>query len=91
MGMFDWVNFEMHCPKCGRLVNDFQSKDFNCSLITIDPTMITDMYSMCSCGHWIELARHFNKQEPSCRETPYTLKEVEELGFSIIQDKLTTF
>ena len=27
MGMFDWINFEMDCPKCGELVTGFQSKD----------------------------------------------------------------
>ena len=83
MGCFDWVNFEMDCPKCGELVDGFQSKSAECNLGTVDPTAVANMYSCCpKCKNWIELAREpIPPVEP--RSDAFTLDEVKEMGFVI--------
>jgi len=80
MGMFDYVNFEMDCPKCGKKVGNFQSKDSLCQLNKLDPTEVDTFYSNCKCGNWIELAREPQK----VRANVYTLDEVKELGFEVL-------
>jgi hypothetical protein len=78
MGMFDTVNFEMNCPRCGKLLNDFQTKDHRCALSIVDPTEITGFYNSCSCGNWISFQRVDIKL---AREKAFTLEESEALGF----------
>lgn len=73
MGMFDYIDFEMKCPNCGELVDDFQSKDSACWMDTISPFDVLNFYSSCKkCGTWIE----FNKRD--IKSTQPTLREVME-------------
>ncbi len=59
MGMFDYVHFEMNCPKCGALVKGFQSKDYLCILETIEPDALQNFYASCQeCKAWIEFSRY---------------------------------
>lgn len=54
MGMFDWVDYECDCPKCGNLIDDFQSKQGNCNLEKIKPWMVSNFYASCSkCDEWV--------------------------------------
>lgn len=58
MGMFDWVNYECDCPKCGAKVTGFQSKDSTCELNDLKPTEVSNFYSSCDeCHVWIEFNR----------------------------------
>ena len=57
MGMFNYVNFEMPCPKCGKTVRGFQTKDGDVSMELVEIEAVITMYSTCECGHWIELSR----------------------------------
>ena len=55
MGMFDYVNYKENCPKCGALVDNFQSKDLDCNLDTLERWQVNNYYSVCDkCGEWIE-------------------------------------
>ncbi len=56
MGMFDYVEYEMPCPDCGVLVDNFQSKDGPCVLDTVSPCDVQEFYTTCpGCGTWIAL------------------------------------
>jgi len=82
MGMFDDVNVEIDCPKCGSTLNHFQSKDGNCELEKIDPENVLSFYDFCTvCKLHVSFDRRVSKTP--CRNTPYTLAEVEEMGFKI--------
>ncbi len=62
MGMFDDVDFEMNCPKCGARVADFQSKDGECSMNKVKPWTVNHFYTACpSCRAWIEYRRKPSK------------------------------
>ncbi len=62
MGMFDWVDFKMPCPKCGQEVDGFQSKSGECTMELVKPSEVTNFYSWCeNCGTQIEF---FRKDEP---------------------------
>ena len=51
MGMFDYVDFEMDCPKCGARVKDFQTKDLDCLMETVSPRQVSEFYGDCdACG-----------------------------------------
>lgn len=53
--MFDWVDFETDCPKCGAKVDGFQSKDGPCHLLTLQPSQVGNYYAAClKCNHWLE-------------------------------------
>jgi len=56
MGMFDWVEFEMPCPKCGERVGGFQTKSGKGELGVVLPYRVGgDMYADCrACKTWIE-------------------------------------
>lgn len=61
MGMFDYVDFKMKCPGCGKDVGPFQSKDGECYLETIKPVDVNNFYESCkNCDGWIE----FNRVKP---------------------------
>ena len=58
MGMYDSINLEMNCPKCGGEYLDFQSKDGDCSLSTLEPYEVEEFYTGCDdCGSWITFKR----------------------------------
>lgn len=83
MGMFDWVNVKMDCPKCGKLISGFQSKDSACCLDIIDPEYVSSLYTSCPhCKSWISFDRseellRINKP----RSVPFSREEIEILGF----------
>lgn len=55
MGMFDNVNFKMKCPKCRFLIDNFQSKDGSCLMVTLDFWEVGNFYGGCSkCNSWVE-------------------------------------
>jgi hypothetical protein len=82
MGMYDKVNVNINCPKCGNPIKEFQTKDHNNTLGTVDPTEVDCFYSDCSCGNWIDFVREV-KPFKIARKEPFTLGEVEELGFEM--------
>ena len=58
MGMFDDVKFEMDCPKCGKKITGFQSKDGSCTLDTLHFWEVDNFYSDCeNCQIWIEFTK----------------------------------
>jgi hypothetical protein len=87
MGMFDNIHFEMECPSCGETVSGFQSKDGPCLLLTLYPGYVSNFYTRCDCGLWIE----FDKKPSSYNEAtgrPSTREEVEASGFVMfVKDK----
>lgn len=93
MGMFDWVNARMDCPQCGRPVDGFQTKDLSCQAREVDPTWVSNFYSLCEgCKLWIEFNRPENAvyQESLTtvlRANPYTIEEIEEIGFKMTVEK----
>ena len=58
MGIFDCVKFETKCPKCGTVVDGFQTKDTDASLKTVEVWQLGDgarFYDACQkCNTWIE-------------------------------------
>lgn len=57
MGMFDWIVFEMNCPKCGGRVRRFQSKDGPCELKVLLPSRVHTFHTACGvCRTWIEFS-----------------------------------
>lgn len=79
MGMYDSVNFTMPCPNCGKQLSDFQTKDKDCTLITVEPDMVSNFYDYCSCRCWVEFTRDY-PCVPN-RDVPLSLAQVEALGF----------
>ena len=64
MGMFDWIKFQMDCPKCGTMVDGFQSKDGLCCLAELAYWEVDNFYSSCKkCGAWIEFTLKKPKDE----------------------------
>lgn len=64
MGMFDYVNLRIKCPKCATFIRDFQSKDGSCLMNTLEIEEVDNFYSSCpNCDAWIE----FQRKEPSER------------------------
>lgn len=56
MGMFDYVNFKMPCPKCGSEIHGWQTKDSACYLDTVEPDSVNNFYAPCNqCKAWIDL------------------------------------
>ena len=45
MGMFDDVNFKMNYPELRAEVDDFQSKDRECTLSTLEPDEVNNFYT----------------------------------------------
>lgn len=80
MGMFDYVNFQMDCPQCGKRLFGFQTKDDNCTMDTVEPDGLQNFYIDCpQCKAWIEFSMARPKSD--ARETPLTKEQVEALGF----------
>ena len=54
MGMFDNINYDGKCKKCNDELN-WQSKDGDCLLRTLEPKDVNNFYSLCDkCGTWNE-------------------------------------
>ncbi len=72
MGMFDYVNFEFKCPVCGSKVDEFQTKDRDCTLSSYEFNQVDNFYSTCNnCETWIE----FNLKEESRKK--FTINDYE--------------
>ena len=55
MGMFDNVNHEADCYKCGHKLTNWQSKDGPCNMETLEPWQVTNLYTYCpKCDAWNE-------------------------------------
>jgi hypothetical protein len=57
MGMFDYVDHEAPCRKCGAILRDFQTKNLSCELRKVKPEDIEHgvFYTNCdNCGAWNE-------------------------------------
>lgn len=80
MGMFDYVHFQMPCPKCGFLLDRFQTKDAMCELRTIEPEGLSYFYAMCKCNRWVSFHRP-QPDRPPLRGTPLTREQIEAMGF----------
>ena len=83
MGMFDYVNFKMPCPKCGTMVQSFQTKDGRCLMDRLEPDNVSNFYDVCpnaECRVWIEFDRSSRDVIP-LRNPPLTKEEVEARGF----------
>lgn len=64
MGIFDWIVFEMDCPKCRERVKGFQSKDHDCELNYLLPHAVRRMYADCTnCGRRIEFKNGVLRRE----------------------------
>lgn len=60
MGMFDVIKYTTKCPKCGHLVDGFQSQDKECMLHILEFWQVDNFYTLCkNCDAWIE----FNLKE----------------------------
>jgi hypothetical protein len=90
MGLYDNVNFRMDCPRCGTLVEGFQTKDGDVWLNTVEPEAVLTFYSICdTCKQWIELTRlpELSSVTP-LRQVPLTLDEVLALGFRLTDKRV---
>lgn len=57
MGMFDYVRYSAPCTKCGATLTEWQTKDFDCLLNTLEPDskLISRWYTTCNgCDTWNE-------------------------------------
>lgn len=55
MGMFDYVRYLAPCKKCGAEINEWQSKDADCVLETVEVSQVFRFYGSCpSCNEWNE-------------------------------------
>ena len=53
MGMFDFVEYKADCSKCGVALPEFQSKDGECLMETLQPKDVRTFYTSCDkCGTW---------------------------------------
>ncbi len=86
MGMYDEINVDIKCPKCGANDVSWQSKNYLCNLDTIDPDKVQEFYTHCDkCDTFTTYRRGEKKEEVAaeCRAEPYSLDEVEKMGFKI--------
>ena len=84
--MFDYINVKINCPKCGKEVTNFQSKDAFCRLDKIDPQNVNEFHALCDCGYWISFNRIKIIDREKQREEPYNIEEVYKLGFHLMDE-----
>jgi len=81
MSMFDYVNYEMDCPKCGHKVTRFQSKDRDCEMKTIEFWEVDCFYSHCCfCDTWIEFRLKAPRPQLPIRAYQMSVKMPKENG-----------
>ena len=57
MGIFDYVEYEMHCPDCGSVLRNFQSSSEECTMAHLKPRDVSHMYDMClSCKAFVAVS-----------------------------------
>jgi hypothetical protein len=55
MGLFDTVKFSTKCPCCGEVIPEFQTKDNDACMNTVDPWTVSNFYASCDlCHAWVE-------------------------------------
>ena len=53
--MFDYVKYSAPCKKCGEILDEWQSKDGDCWMVTVEPKDVREFYADChKCGTWNE-------------------------------------
>lgn len=63
MGMFDYVNYEASCWRCGEVLKCWQSKDADCEMKTVEVSEVNSFYESCkACGAWNEFERVFTPE-----------------------------
>jgi len=56
--MFDWVDYECECPRCGAKAGSFQTQSGPRTLETLRPEAVPYFYTECEgCHAWIEVRR----------------------------------
>jgi len=79
MGMFDYIKFNIPCPVCKNMIDEFQSKDGDCEMETLEFWEVDRFYISCKhCGTWIEYNRIKERQPSSIEEYELTIKKKEE-------------
>lgn len=74
MGMFDWVNYEAPCMKCGALIDNrnWQSKSGQCQMVTLEPWEVRAFYSSCPvCHAWNQYAVVLDGPVPPKPQVPF--------------------
>ena len=63
MGVFDYVRYEADCPHCGKRLTEFQTKDGDPYMNTVEPKDVWEWYALCACGAFVTFAweRAFDK------------------------------
>ena len=75
MGMFDYIKYEMDCPKCGTRVDGFQSKDGLCISYTLEYWEVDNFYASCpKCEAWIEFTRKTAREQVPISDYVMTVK-----------------
>lgn len=88
MGMFDYVNVKMDCPKCGNSISGFQTKDSECLCELVSAANIGNFYASCDkCKAWVEFYRRLPPGEKE-KGPPLTREQVEEMGFKLQEELL---
>lgn len=63
MGMFDYVDVDVNCPNCGTKIEEFQTKDTDCTLAKVDVIEVDNFYGDCEkCGTWVEFDRKIERK-----------------------------
>ena len=73
MGVFDYVRYEADCPHCGKRLTEFQTKDGDPWLNTVEPKEVWEWYALCDeCGAFVTFAweRTFDKPPRMTFEPP---------------------
>ena len=84
MGMFDWVNAKLPCPKCGHENQGWQSKDGPCHMKILEPSQVNEFYTSCDeCGEWLVYSKLDKDQRNG---VPWTPDQVKEEGFKRVKD-----
>jgi ribosomal protein S27AE len=59
MGLFNYVKILIKCPKCGKEIGEFQTKDDYCNSLymeTVELGSVRECHTVCdNCGAWVQL------------------------------------
>ena len=90
MGMYDEINVDIKCPKCGSNDVSWQSKNYLCNLDTSEPCKVQEFYTYfdkCVTVTTYLTIEDKGEVAAECRAEPYSLDEVEKMGFEYIEDE----
>jgi hypothetical protein len=68
-------------PKCGTMVQGFQTKDGDLTMDRVEIGAVVTMYSRCECGHRITLSRAPPSLARATPRVPATLEQAISIGF----------